>query len=171
MKLNILSGRNKNINGRFYKVDYAYYPIYAFFIGRDDLFDRNEDGSFITSEADCIQKIITKVVSYMDEPYINRVIKPFYDEQLQTWNYERLAGQMILIFNRLRLLNKDDREKAYVDIAKDIDIFSFGVVLLEYAKQLKKSPYSQYCNIIYEFIKNSLILNPCPIKFMSEREK
>ena len=70
-----------------------------------------------------------------------------------------------------------NRDELKLLLAQEIDVFSFGIILLKYANKIKSlvnshtisSKYNLIHETIYEFLKESLILNPFPIRIVKKK--
>ena len=155
------SGYARNINADFYDSIYYPYPLYAFFVGKERLLK--------IKEKKVKSIILNHVTNYMNNSWVQYTIKAFY-KYLGIWNIDHLCKIMYEFF---KLLSEDTIDENYYLMVQSIDLFSWGIMLLQYANKIKDlcdrgvidiSLYSDVHKNIYKFLKDHSILNPLPIK-------
>ena len=108
--------------------------------------------------------ILNHVTNYMNNSWVQYTIKAFY-KYLGIWNIDHLCKIMYEFF---KLLSEDTIDENYYLMVQSIDLFSWGIMLLQYANKIKDlcdrgvidiSLYSDVHKNIYKFLKFSLFLS------------
>jgi hypothetical protein len=134
------------------------------------------------------KKIRTYIQYYMNPNYKNgysshifKNIRPFYD-YLEIWDEEILVSMMMGlydIFNQEKFRQFHDSLKLM--IAQNLDLYSFGVLLLKYANAIQEKInsgeikgdqlpiYKDIPKKIYKFLKKKSMLYPVPALLINKR--
>jgi hypothetical protein len=163
---------------RFVKI---HHPISSFFLGYNfSNIPKTQRGGWERKIREYVQSFMNPIFNDY-ESYIYNEIRPFY-EYLEIWDEEILVSMMMGlydIFNQEKFRQFHDSLKLM--IAQNLDLYSFGVLLLKYASVIQEkinsgeitddqlSIYEDIPKKIYKFLKEKSILYPVPALLIHNR--
>jgi serine/threonine protein kinase len=180
LELDFLSGENQRYDKydsmELYDFITPQFPLYMFLIGNNEL-----DGLVTNDEIkDAIKR---HVLLFMRNSYVKSILKEYY-ESISVWNHKYLSD---LMYELYMILKSDESGEIKNILIRSIDLFSFGIVLLNYARRMKKMSTEVYSNgdkkekqetVLYDwieekilkFLKSSWLIHPVPLKVHKKKK-
>ncbi len=141
-KINFIGDYTKHPEeSKFFDVIYVYFPIYAFFL--------NKKNPITDAELE----------ARVDEYFINDIIKKYLGKYYKEKGINRDYFKKILIALNRIYNNEELKGKLQTQVAKSIDLFSFSIVLLQYASKLKETFTPKKCSPVTESIQSFINVN------------